>query len=212
MIKNIQEIIRSTVQGEGFHAGTICSFIRLFGCPVMCDFCDTGYADADNIRQMKRLAFHLTDDELLYKNLLLHDTVVISGGEPFYHSDLEYLLFCLKQSLKKIHIETSGHADFDFRKLKDCWITLSPKDHLKGEKKIKDKWWKRADEVKLVVRKKEDFEFYGDLMLRDIKRCYLQPEWNTLQESLEVCMYLLDKYQMFDFRLSVQTHKFLNLP
>jgi 7-carboxy-7-deazaguanine synthase len=211
MIRNIQEIIRSTVQGEGHHAGTICSFIRLFGCPVMCDFCDTGYSDADNIRKMKKKAFHITEDEFFYKNLFPHITIVISGGEPMYHPDLPLLLIWLKESWYNIHIETSGQADFDFRKLTKCWITLSPKDHLKGEKKIKDKWWKRADEVKLVVRKREDFDFYHDLLL-DAKRCYLQPEWNTHQQSLEVIMDLLNEYQAHDLKLSVQTHKFLDLP
>ena len=44
---NIQETFQNTIQGEGYHSGRPCDFIRLYGCPVGCFFCDTGYASPD---------------------------------------------------------------------------------------------------------------------------------------------------------------------
>ena len=40
---NIHETFQETLQGEGYHTGTACDFIRTYGCPVGCYFCDTGY-------------------------------------------------------------------------------------------------------------------------------------------------------------------------
>ena len=41
----IHETFQSTVQGEGYWTGCLVDFIRLYGCPVGCPWCDTGYAD-----------------------------------------------------------------------------------------------------------------------------------------------------------------------
>ena len=73
---NIQEIIPLTIQGEGYHTGLPCSFIRLFGCPVGCYFCDTGYASGSDLPSFKRLSFNEVVNQLRSKN------VVITGGEP----------------------------------------------------------------------------------------------------------------------------------
>ena len=37
---NVQETFQSTLQGEGYNSGRVCDFIRLYGCPVGCFFCD----------------------------------------------------------------------------------------------------------------------------------------------------------------------------
>ena len=52
---NVHETFQDTVQGEGYHAGTPADFIRLYGCPVGCFFCDTGYASPDGDYYKKKL-------------------------------------------------------------------------------------------------------------------------------------------------------------
>ena len=42
-----QETFQDTIQGEGAQVGRPCDFIRLYGCPVGCYFCDTGYGFPD---------------------------------------------------------------------------------------------------------------------------------------------------------------------
>ena len=34
----------TSIQGESSHAGRLCFFIRLSGCPLRCRYCDTAYA------------------------------------------------------------------------------------------------------------------------------------------------------------------------
>ena len=46
-IFNIHEIFVS-LQGEGTRAGMLCLFIRLQGCNLNCEWCDTKYATSKN--------------------------------------------------------------------------------------------------------------------------------------------------------------------
>jgi len=48
----VSEIYRA-VQGEGWHSGMPCTLVRLQGCNLRCDFCDTKYAlDPDEGKTM----------------------------------------------------------------------------------------------------------------------------------------------------------------
>ena len=46
----IHETFQETVQGEGHWVGLPVDFIRLAGCPVGCYFCDTGYANGNQVK------------------------------------------------------------------------------------------------------------------------------------------------------------------
>ena len=79
-----------TLQGEGYFTGTACDFIRTYGCPVGCYFCDTGYASPDGEYYKKQIKKHKkTIEELIAE--LKSDLVVISGGEPFINKNLPEL-------------------------------------------------------------------------------------------------------------------------
>ena len=127
VIKHIQEIIPLTIQGEGFHAGRSCSFIRLFGCPVGCWFCDTGYAPGD--REDLNILSRLSIDYESLRNKLQSRYVVISGGEPLLHQDFEGLLERLLEDNFEVAVETSGAKAFPFEKFSQVWVTFSPKLH-----------------------------------------------------------------------------------
>ena len=40
---NVCEIFKS-IQGESTFSGSVCSFVRLTGCNLRCNYCDTTYA------------------------------------------------------------------------------------------------------------------------------------------------------------------------
>jgi organic radical activating enzyme len=129
-------------QGEGIHMGRSAAFIRLFGCPVQCPWCDS--AGTWHPKHVPETVAKVAP-EALAEQAARHrpDFVVITGGEPTIHN-LHALTDCLRAHRLPVHLETSGafalQGDFD-------WVTLSPKRFRPplGEN------FKRADEVKLII-------------------------------------------------------------
>jgi len=229
MLKNIHEIIPFTIQGEGLLTGTPVSFVRLFGCPVGCDFCDTGYAKQQRHKQKHIPRYQLPFYDL--GNQLACPDVVISGGEPFIHPQLPELVDTLLYKFgKNVYIETSGSTDkHDLVEdpFNGAHITLSPKVHVTGNPRHMPsaQWWKHADEIKIVIRKKGDLDLYWNFLdaVLDANQqfddqdwytevpTYLQPEFNTMEESLEVIYAYMRNCPDYKFKLSCQTHKFIGV-
>lgn len=104
----VSEIFYS-LQGEGILAGLPSVFIRLAGCPIRCNWCDTRYAwDWDAGSQMDVQAI-----ESQVKNWHARH-VVITGGEPMADQDLSprqglaELTLLLKGLGYHVTIETAG--------------------------------------------------------------------------------------------------------
>lgn len=199
----IQETFQNVIQGEGYHTGRPCDFIRLYGCPVGCYFCDTGYAkqSVDKIRYYKKSSEFLLSE-------LKSNFVVISGGEPFIHKNIYMLcneLIC--QRNKSVAIETSGA--FYVHINDNVWITLSPKQHLNGKYPVMPFLWDRANEVKIVISSGNELDFYKEHLKHFKGYKYLQPEYNDFDRTLALTLDLLRQNQ--DYKLSLQTHKIIGV-
>jgi organic radical activating enzyme len=142
----VSEIFQS-IQGEGVLAGIPATFIRLQGCGVNCDFCDTKYTWAKGGEPM-------TVDEIIAACKPIRPLVVVTGGEPTLY-DLDELFVELRdvgQTLWshdfRIQLETSGQNKLKGARTPD-FLTWSPKANLKYDapKSIKA----QAFEVKWVV-------------------------------------------------------------
>jgi 7-carboxy-7-deazaguanine synthase len=198
----IHETFQSTVQGEGFWVGTLVDFIRLSGCPVQCPWCDTGYSDGGKSVPRELRSF----SELIKE--LKSPRVVISGGEPFIHKQLPKLVKALLNTGKQVNIETSGSF---WQELPDLtWVTLSPKTHISSGYPVKEKFWKRADEIKIVISTGHELDFYKNYLL-SISDCpiFLQPEWHARERVIPIILDLLK--QNPNYRLSLQTHKYIGV-
>jgi 7-carboxy-7-deazaguanine synthase len=96
----ITEIFRS-LQGEADTAGIPTVFVRLTGCPLRCQYCDTAYA------------FHggewATLEEVL-RTVRDYDTrhVCVTGGEPLAQKSCLALLTSLCDAGLRVSLETSG--------------------------------------------------------------------------------------------------------
>ena len=144
-----------TFQGEGAHAGRAAYFIRTFGCPVHCPWCDSaGTWHPDYIpKHIDRLEPAALAAEVADTRA---EFTVITGGEPAIH-DLSALTAALHAVGQQTHLETSGA--FPIRGAFD-WITLSPKR------------WKlpladnvaRANEYKLIIDRPEAIAEYVDAL------------------------------------------------
>lgn len=196
----IQETFQRTIQGEGFFAGTPCDFIRTYGCPVGCWFCDTGYADGG--KGIKKYSRKINDLVAETKSQL----VVISGGEPFIHKELGTLCNRLLHMSKQVSIETSG--SFEKYIPESVWITLSPKEHISPKFPVKESFWERANEVKIVISKGNEVDYYREKLKKFKGIIYLQPEFSENVNNVDKIMKLLTIY---GYRLSLQLHKIVGL-
>ena len=187
-----------TIQGEGFHKGAAAYFIRLGGCDVGCHWCD--------VKESWDALLHppTLTTEIVENTKHFSDTVVVTGGEPLMW-DMSILTKLLKEKNKSVHIETSGAYDLSGNW---DWICLSPKKR----KLPKNEIYQVADELKMIIYNKSDFEFAESEAAKVNQKCvlFLQPEWS----KRDLVMPLIVDYVMQNpkWKVSLQTHKYLNIP
>lgn len=187
-----------TIQGEGFHTGTAAYFIRIGGCDVGCHWCD--------VKESWNAELHPpTSTDIIVSNAKKYaDTVVITGGEPLTW-DMSLLTQKLKNQNLKVHIETSGcypvTGTWD-------WFCLSPKKN----KLPVDDAYAIAHELKVIIYNKHDFIFAEEQAEKVNKNAilFLQPEWSKKEEMTPLIVdYVMNNPK---WRVSLQTHKYLNIP
>ena len=187
-----------TLQGEGYHKGGAAYFIRIGGCDVGCHWCD--------VKESWNAALHPPThiDEIVRGAKQYSDTVVVTGGEPLMWP-MEPLTNLLHSKEINIHIETSGayplSGNWD-------WFCLSPK---KNKLPIKEAY-ERADELKMIIYNKDDIRFAEEQALKVGSGCklFLQPEWSKRDTVMPLLVdYVLDNPK---WKVSLQTHKYLNIP
>lgn len=187
-----------TIQGEGFHKGTAAYFIRVGGCDVGCHWCDV--KESWNAESHPPTAvIDIVENAAKYS-----DTIVVTGGEPLTW-DMGPLTTALKNKKLQTHIETSGA--YPLSGVWD-WICLSPKKNKLPTGEI----YQKAHELKVIVFNKHDFIFAEEQAAQVGKNCilYLQPEWSVREK---VVPWIVD-YVMKNpkWKVSLQTHKYLNIP
>ncbi|WP_420320144.1 7-carboxy-7-deazaguanine synthase QueE [Flagellimonas sp.] len=187
-----------TIQGEGYHKGTAAYFVRIGGCDVGCHWCDVKESwDAET--HPPTAIEEIVSNATKYSN-----TIVITGGEPLTW-DMGPLTAGLKAKNLKTHIETSGA--YPLTGTWD-WICLSPKKN----KLPQDEIYKVADELKVIVYNKHDFVFAEEQAAKVDENCilYLQPEWSVREKMIPLIVdYVMQNPKWI---VSLQTHKYLNIP
>ena len=188
-----------TIQGEGFNTGKASYFIRIGGCDVGCHWCD--------VKESWDASIHpLVSIEKVVSNAstMPAKTVVITGGEPMMFNLVE-LTTQLKAVGIRICIETSGahpySGMFD-------WVCLSPKKTAPP----KDEYYERADELKVIIHNRHDFEWANIHAARVSSACklYLQPEWSKREEMMPLIVDYVMKNP--EWNISLQSHKYMNIP
>lgn len=188
-------------QGEGCHMGRNAFFVRLFGCPLHCSFCDS--AGTWHPTYVPKNIERLSAFEILGRIPHTSCFVVITGGEPCVH-DLTELLSEIQGSDLPVHLETSGA--FPILKGFD-WITLSPK---RAKLPLPENLL-LADEFKLIIEKPEDIDFYQNLLsvVQSVQKpIWLHPEWSQ-RENSEVLTAISKtvKTSVLPYRAGYQIHK-----
>lgn len=188
-----------TLQGEGAYAGQAAYFIRLGGCDVGCVWCDVKDSwDADVHPKMS------VEEIIKAAKQYPGSIAVITGGEPSMHK-LQPLTNALHAAGFRTHIETSASSlltgDWD-------WVTLSPKKF----KAPLEENLHLAHELKIIVFNKSDFKWAEEYAAKVPADCklYLQTEWDKRDEMTPLIIEFIQQNPRW--QLSMQTHKYLNIP
>lgn len=167
-----------TWQGEGVHLGRAAYFIRLYGCPQACAWCDSAGTWHPGYRPEGVALMSAADlAEVVAADSPEGAFVVITGGEPILF-DLAPLTDALHALGRRVHLETSGIAPL--RGAID-WVTLSPKPF--GQRPLPEVV-ARAAEIKIIVHEPSDIAA-GLATLDGLPpeaEIWLHPEWSRARE------------------------------
>ncbi|HIA93121.1 MAG TPA: 7-carboxy-7-deazaguanine synthase QueE [Gammaproteobacteria bacterium] len=159
MSLRITEIFFS-IQGETSKVGLPTVFIRLTGCPLRCQYCDTSYA------------FH-GGEVMLFEDIIRQVTkfnckdVCVTGGEPLAQANSKKLLKDLADLDFQVSLETGGSIslkEVDER----VKIIMDIKTPDSGEA-TKNRWenlelLKQTDELKIVICSREDYQWSKEII------------------------------------------------
>ncbi|MDD2244116.1 MAG: 7-carboxy-7-deazaguanine synthase QueE [Dysgonamonadaceae bacterium] len=188
----VNEIFYS-LQGEGGRVGEASIFIRLSGCNLNCEFCDTNFVEGEM----------MSLDEILNAIKYYNSHWIIwTGGEPTLQLSEKVVSF-FKQKGYNQAIESNGtHPIPQGIDYKVC----SPKDNYPAICALNPE----VDEIRLVIAK-------GDI-IPDIssfpkaKKYYLSPIFDEIIPVQENILYCVEQVKLHpEWALSIQLHKFIGI-
>ncbi len=188
-----------TIQGEGFYSGRAAFFIRIAGCDVGCVWCDVKDSWDSEKHPLQSIDF-LIEQVVTSRT----DFVVITGGEPAM-----YNLTTLTNRLKEINVEIAIETSGCYELIGDIdWYCFSPKKF----KAPVEQAYKLASELKVVISHPSDFEWAESHAVKVNSACkmYLQTEWSKQERFLPEIIEYVKKNPKW--RISLQTHKFMDIP
>jgi 7-carboxy-7-deazaguanine synthase len=201
----ISEIFHS-LQGESTRAGLPTVFIRLTGCPLRCNWCDTAYAfSGGEVMAIETILEHVAAFGC--------PTVCVTGGEPLAQANCRYLLAVLCDAGYSVSLETSGSLDIGGVDQRVSRIVdLKAPDS--GES-AKNRWenldqLRPHDEIKFVLASRADYEWAVEAsrQRRLFERCTVlfSPVWDTLPPQQLAEWIVQDRLPV---RFQLQLHKVL---
>lgn len=199
-----------TLQGEGPYVGWPAVFIRLGGCNLACNFCDTQFEEfepLDVIAVLDRV--HKFSTNQGQRNAEL---VVITGGEPL-RQPIALLCDALLEADYLVQIETNGTL---YRPLPyGVDIICSPKSTNGTYHPIRDDLLERVTAFKFIISASQDgYRDIGEVgQQHHHTPIYVQPmdEYDEVKNKANLSL-AIQLSMEHGYRLSLQTHKLLNIP
>ena len=150
----ITEIFLS-LQGESSRVGWPTTFVRLTGCPLRCQYCDTAYAfTGGETMEVATVLERVADLGASY--------VTVTGGEPLAQIGVQSLLTRLCDRGLRVSLETSGALAID-QVDERVMVVMDVKTPGSGEShrnRVENLAALKAnDEVKFVVCDRDDYEW-----------------------------------------------------
>ncbi len=208
--------IYETVEGEGSQAGYPTVFVRVFGCNLRCEWCDTPYSYAP-----AKAEEHLSIAQIVARVTAFRARrICLTGGEPLMYGDKSLALVEALASLPQVvdlHVETNGAIDLapflkaiqhlHVRYVMDWKLSGSTESqamlssnlhHLRG-----------CDELKFVIADERDF--YEALDVLRTNPCAATPLFSPVWETMrpQRLADLVVREAPVNARLSLQLHKII---
>jgi 7-carboxy-7-deazaguanine synthase len=201
----ISEIFYS-LQGESNAVGLPTVFVRLTGCPLRCNYCDTSYAFSGGVKIS--LVDILADVKQYNCNY-----VCVTGGEPLAQPSCLLLLTQLADAGFNVSIETSGALDVsnvDSRIVKVMDLKTPSSSECEKNRYENIEFLTTQDQVKFVIADDDDYNWSKKIM-EDYNlsaRCQVLfspvvPQQNPTELADKI---LADRLPV---RFQIQLHKFL---
>lgn len=156
----ITEIFYS-IQGESTYSGLPCIFIRLAGCNLRCDWCDTEYSLNDH--DGSEMSVDAILDHIKQYDCAL---VEITGGEPLKQGGTKILASRLIGDGYDVLLETNGTYSLDGLGKVVKIVDIKCPSSGEGGSFLMDnlKYLTPDDEVKFVMASRADFDFACDFV------------------------------------------------
>ena len=200
---NITEIFYS-LQGEAKEVGIPTVFVRLTGCPLRCNYCDTAYAFKGN---------NPLSIESIMEQVKKYNTryVCVTGGEPMAQSNCLILLDTLIKAGYKTSMETSGSIDISpvNKKVSVVMDLKTPSSTEQSQNRYENiALLESKDQLKFVIASRSDFDWCCSILesydvLSDV---LFSPVYENLK-PVDLADWILEK--QLNVRLQVQLHKLL---
>jgi 7-carboxy-7-deazaguanine synthase len=201
----VNEIFHS-LQGEADAVGYPTVFIRLTGCPLRCQYCDTEYAfhtgewyDLDSILQ-KTAAFGAAH-------------VCVTGGEPLAQPNCLPLLKRLCDAGYKVSLETGGAMDIapvDARVARVVDVKTPGSREMARNRLENLAHLTEKDQIKFVICSREDYEWSKQFIREQAlsSRCQIlfSPSYQETSPATLAEWILADRLAV---RFQLQLHKVL---
>jgi 7-carboxy-7-deazaguanine synthase len=200
----ITEIFHS-LQGEASFSGWPTVFIRLTGCPLRCQYCDTAYAFSGGEWQ--------GIDDIVKQTLAFGaHHVCVTGGEPLAQARCTDLLISLCDQELDVSLETSGAFDISAVDARVCRVVdIKTPGSGESDRNLDSNIAQltASDVVKFVICNRADYDWAKRwLTERPALPCevFFSPSFLELQ-GRDLADWILN--DGLDVRLQLQLHKLL---
>lgn len=204
-----------SINGEGQRSGELAVFIRLAGCNLRCSYCDTMWANEEDVE------FTPMSKEDIYDYIISTGVknITLTGGEPLMAEGVSELIeYITRDESLFLEIETNGSIDlapFRERRVDNLSFTM---DYKGGTSKMEEHMLlsnfevlSPADTLKYVVGSREDLMKARDLIeeYKLVDRCKVYFSSVYKEIELDEIVEFMKEFNLNGVRLQLQMHKFI---
>lgn len=201
----ITEIFVS-LQGEAADAGYPTTFVRLTGCPLRCQYCDTAYA----FHGGEKTTVAAVVEQVKQRGV---PRVCVTGGEPLVQAGCFDLMRTLCDQHFDVSLETSGAVDIaqvDSRVRRVVDIKTPGSNEQSRNRLANLEVLQSTDQLKFVICDRADYEWSQAFLSQHdlVNRCEIlfSPSWGQLPPA-DLSQWMIADNSVARFQ--VQLHKVL---